>query len=433
MGVPELPRVLVTGIGVVSPLGPRASFWDRLQRGETSIARAETITTGSEPPHLTAMVKEWNPRDHIPAAAIRRMDRVSQMVVTACRSALEDAALSLTPEAAETTGIGIGTAYGDITETETFLRGLIKKGPGLVNPLTFPNLVFNSMTGYVAIDLGLRGPNQAVSRGDASGETALMLGYDLIVTGQADVVLAGGADELAQVLFEIQRDQRLLSPLAYRAAHDGADRRREWASPFDRGRNGFVMGEGAAVLLLERAEHAAARGARAYAEFAGHATYDAAATPHAWPPVDAAARTTSSHGDRLHQLDARRGREDASDGARTTDLVVCSANSSPQRDAFEAAALSHLLGADAPHAILTSIKGSIGEFGAAGALSAAAAVLALDGGALPRLGALEEADPEIDLRLATMDTADPPDGFRRSFVTCAPRGGGYLALLFRRP
>jgi 3-oxoacyl-[acyl-carrier-protein] synthase II len=430
--VPELPRVLVTGIGVVSPLGPRASFWERLQRGETAIARAERIETGSEPPHLVAAVAEWNPRDHLAAAAIRRMDRLSQMVVTACRCALEDAALSLTPTAAETTGIVMGTAFGDISETETFLRGLIKKGPSLVNPMTFPNLVFNSMTGYVSIDLGLRGPNHVVCRGDASGEAALMLAYDLIVTGQADVVLAGGADELAQVLFEIQRDQRLLSPLARDAERAGAERPREWASPFDRRRNGFVMGEGAAVLVLERAEHAEARRARAYAEFAGHVSYRVPATPHVWPRSDATRGPARDDPARLQLLDGQRHDVAASSAAAGTDLVVSSANSTPERDAFEASQLVAVLN-ETPDVIVTSIKGSIGEFGAAGALSAAAAVLALATGALPRLGALEEPDPGITLRLATMAIEDPRAGFRRTVVTSTPRGGGYLALLFLRP
>ncbi len=436
-----LPRIVVTGLGIVSPLGPLPAFWDGLQRGADGIVPIDWFDPGPEPPQKAARVRDWNPKDHIKPAALRRMDRLSQMVVSACRSALADAGITLSPADAEETGIVFGTAYGDIGETEDFLRGLITKGPALANPLTFPNLVLNAATGYVAIELGLRGPNYTVCRGDASGEAALALAYDTIVTGQADVVLAGGGDEISRVLFHIQKDLRVLSPLALEAAAGSASR--EWSSPFDRRRNGFVMGEGAAILVLERAERAEARGARVYAELAGYATQSVASTPHDWPSPSAAspastARQLAALGwkqpgvrDSLRPSVHGNAADTRRDEGDDVDLIVSCASSSPRVDAFEAAHLAALLGEGASRALVTSVKGAIGEFGGAGAFSAAAAVLALHSGALPRLGVLGEPDPNVALRLATARTPDPSAGFRNALVSVAPRGGACMTLLFR--
>ena len=246
-----------------------------------------------------------------------------------------------------------------------------------------------------------------------------------IATGQADVLLAGGGDEISPVLFHIQRDLGVLSPLAGRRRAGAA--RDEWSSPFDRRRNGYVMGEGAAMLVLERADRARARGARVYAELAGWAAQTVPATPHDWPrPAEAApaalARQLVDLGWRRPGSGegGRRARDAAGSGrAAELDLIVSCANSSPALDAFEAAQLSALLGEGASRALVTSVKGAIGEFGGAGAFSAAVAALALHSGALPRLGALGEPDANV-LRLATPANA-------RSARRLPPRAGHGLA------
>ena len=433
------PRVVVTGLGVVSPLGALPAFWDGLQRGADGVVTIDWFDPGPAPPRKAARVRDWNPKDYIKPAALRRMDRLSQMTVSACRSALADAGISLTPADAEETGIVFGTAYGDIGETEDFLRGVITKGPARANPLTFPNLVLNAATGYVAIELGLRGPNYTVCRGEASGEAALACAYDTIASGQADLVLAGGGDEISPVLFRIQKDLRVLSPLALDAAAGAASR--EWSSPFDRRRNGFVMGEGAAILVLERAERAAARGARVYAELAGYATQSVASTPHDWPSPSAASPASTAR--QLVALgwkqpgveESERRSAPLGNGAPPVatdlDLIVSCASSSPRVDAFETTHLAALLGEGASRALVTSVKGAIGEFGGAGAFSAAAATLALHTGRLPRLGALADPDPNVALRFATTATPDPSAGFRDALVSVAPRGGACMTLLFR--
>ena len=413
-------KVVVTGVGVVSPLGPLPAFWRGLCNGDTGIAPIADADQARVAPRLEARVRDWRSRDHIRPALLRRMDRCSQMVVSACRTALADAELVLAGATAESAGVVVGTAFGNLSESEAFLRGLFAKGPGLANPLTFPNLVMNAPTGYVAIDLGIRGPNLTVVRGEVSGEAALALAYDTIATGQADVLLAGGGDELAPVLRQIYADLDLLSP-----GDSGGD---EWSSPFDRRRNGFVMGEGAAMLVLEHTGHAEARGARVYAELAGYATESIASSPHDWPTVSAASASATAQ-----QLAALgflplegRGRD-----AGAT-LVVSCANSTRRLDQVEAARISALLGASAPGALVTSIKGAVGEFGAAGALSAAAAVLALATGDVPRLGALNLPDADCTLPLAVRTIPAPPHGIAHALVSGTPRGGGCITVLFRQ-
>ncbi len=413
----------MTGVGVVSPLGPAPAFFAGLVGGATGIREVEGASAprldDAGAPRLEARVRDFTARDHIRPALLRRMDRCSQMVVASCRMALADAGLTLAGADAENAGVVVGTAFGNLTESEHFLRGLFAKGPALANPLTFPNLVLNAPAGYVAIDLGIHGPNLTVVRGEASGEAALALAYDTIATGQADVLLAGGVDELSPALRQIHADLHLLSP--------GARGGEEWSSPFDRARNGLVMGEGAAMLLLERAEHAAARGARVLAELVGHASESVPASPHDWPTVAAAAEARAL-GRALAARDFRAGAR--GDGAT---LVVSCANSTPRLDAVEAARLATLLGPDDGRTLVTSLKGAIGELGAAGALGAAAAVLAVVAGDVPRLGALRNVDPACTLPLARMDLPPPAGGVGEALVTAMPLGGGGVSVLFRRP
>lgn len=412
----------MTGLGVVSPLGCLPEFWEGLRGGATGVAPIESFDPGPDPPRSWARARDFRPREHIGAALLRRMDHFSQMVVAACRMALADAALTLTPAEAEAAGLVVGTAFGNLSESEDFLRGLFAKGPARANPLTFPNLVLNAPTGYAAMELGLRGPNLTVCEGEASGEAALALAYDTIVSGQADVLLAGGGDEIAPVLFQVYKDFGVLSPLG-----NGAGRRckkdpasREWSSPFDRRRNGFVMGEGTAVLVLERSDRAHARGAPIYGELAGYATEAVAASPHDWPRRGAAAASETAR--QLAALDCR---------ADAIDLVVSCANSTAALDAFEAARLATLLGEGASRTLVTSVKGAIGEFGGAGALGAAAALLALRHGDVPRLGTLADADPGCALHLAAPGAAPPAGGVRTALVSATPRGGACLTLCFR--
>lgn len=412
----DLPRVVVTGIGVVSPLGPLPQFWAQLRAGANGFAPIDWFDAGPTAPGTAARVRDWQPRDHIKPASLRRMDRFSQMVVSACRMAVADAGIDLTPAKAEETGVVVGAAYGNLLETEAFLRGLIAKGPALANPMIFPNLVLNASAGYAAIELGLRGPNFTVCRNETSGEAAVALAYDAIACGHADVILTGGGDEVSPVLFHVNKDLGALSP---GRPHAGGAALAEWSSPFDRDRNGMILGEGVAMLVLERAEHARARRATVYAELVGYATHTVPSTPHLWPhPAAAAPRAMAD------QLRALRGADEI-------DAIVSCANSTRDLDAFEAAHLAGLLGEGAARALVTSVKGAVGEFGGAGALGTAVAALALRDGHVPALATLRRPDPACTLRLAAPGAA--PSAVRAALVSGSARGGACTALLLRQP
>jgi 3-oxoacyl-[acyl-carrier-protein] synthase II len=412
MPAPERPRIGVTGLGVVSPLGCLPAFWNRLCAGDSGIVAAAPNDSAG-PPAAIAPIRDWDAAEVTRAPPLRRMDRLSRMIVAAARMALADAALAPTPREAEEIGVVVGTAYGNVTETDHFIRRVVAKGPSLANPLTFPNTVLNAPAGYVAIDLGLHGPNVTVAHGEASGESALATAYDLLVADRAGLMLAGGGDEAAALVVDIYRDLDLLSP-----RDDGP----AWSSPFDRRRNGLVLGEGAAMLVLEPLDRARARGARVYAEFAGHAAQHVPATPHDWPAAAAAAPD-----DTVRQLAALGWHP-----GETSDLVISCANSSARLDAYETAHLAALLGPATATTPVTSLRGAVGEFGGIGALSAVAAAMSLQSGQLPRLGQLREPDAGCPLALATRATRDPAGGFAHALVTATPRGGACLTLLFRR-
>jgi hypothetical protein len=305
---------------------------------------------------------------------------------------------------AEAAGVIVGTAFGNLSESEDFLRGLFAKGPGLVNPLTFPNLVLNAPAGYVAIDLGLHGPNLTVVRGEASGEAALALACDTITSGHAEVLLAGGGDELSPALRQIYTDLRLLSP------NDGGE---EWSSPFDPRRNGFVMGEGAAILVLESARHATARGARVLAELVGHAS----------EPRREPARLADGGGGRPRRDDptwlAALGSTQRAERSRSRAPTRPSAATAPTP-------LASRPSANPAGTLVTSLKGA--GRGRARQRSGRPRPRARRA---PRLAELGAPDADCTLSLAGPRATPPRHGFAHALVS-ATRGGGCLTLLFRR-
>jgi 3-oxoacyl-[acyl-carrier-protein] synthase II len=272
--------------------------------------------------------------------------------------------------------------------------------------MLFPNLVLNAPASYVAIELGLTGSNLTVAQGEVSGEQAIRLGCDLIRAGRADVVLAGGGDELASIVVDLYRNARALA-----GQHGG----REWCSPYDAERNGLILGEGAAMLVLESPVRAAARGACVYAEIAGEADFTLTAPLYDWPRPGA----------EIHRHIGSRF------FPHPVDLVCGSANSSRRLDACELDLLDRLVGEEASRVTVTSIKGAIGEFGAAGALSAAALCLALHEQIAPPLCHLRQPEGGSSLRLA--GTRGESRRLDRALLCGIARGGAGLLLSLARP
>jgi 3-oxoacyl-(acyl-carrier-protein) synthase len=327
--------VAITGIGVVSAYGVGvAPFWEGLVAGTSAVrplgrARVPGVELGAEAPALDVRTFA-----HTPLA--RRIDRTSLLALAACRLALADAGEPLAATAPERTSLVLGSALGNLGETEVFLDRLFERGAGI--PLVFPNLVMNAPLSYASIELGVTGPTAFVSEGEVSGEAAIAWGAGLVADGAADVCLAGGADELDGVLCEVLRDAHAFT-------------------------GGTPPGEGAAVLVLEPLARAAARGARVYARLLPHAGFAVPAGVHRWP------RDAGPVAEGLAPLVA------------DADLIVAAANGRAALDRVEAAALEQALGPRRP--AITALRGAYGDFGCAGALATAAAALAIASGTIP--------------------------------------------------
>ncbi|HVO28224.1 MAG TPA: beta-ketoacyl-[acyl-carrier-protein] synthase family protein [Candidatus Margulisiibacteriota bacterium] len=402
--------VAVTGLGVISPIGiGRDAFWSALCAGQSGIA--PLATTEARVPRLAARIPEFAARHFIRSSHLRRADGLSRSIVCAARMALADAGLphALPPERL---GIVVGSALGDVAESAQYLARLFTKGPSLVSPMMFPNLVLNAPASYAAMELGCTGANLTVSHGEISGEQAIALGCDLIRAGRADVVLAGGGDQFAEIVVAAYRDYRALS------SQRGGP---EWCSPYDVDRNGIILGEGAAMLVLESAQHVRRRAATAYAELVDYVSFGVPAPAYDWP-----LRAPAAAGP-LRELIARCLGSSTDTGV---DVVCGSANSSRRLDACEIDVLARVFGEAAPRMALTSIKGAIGEFGAAGALSAVATCLALREAIVPPLCNLTRAPTDAPFRFAVPRAERRP--LQTGLMLSMARGGGSIALLFRR-
>lgn len=394
--------VAVTGVGVVSPIGVGArQFWSALSAGTSGIAPAADRALSDGRPGIAAAVHDFAAREYIASAHYRRMDPLSRMVVAACRMALNDAGAA-DAAAPERAGIVFGSALGALGESVLQLDRLFEKGPAAASPMAFPNLVLNAPASYAAMELGFSGVNFTVAQAEVSGEAAIALGADAVRRGRADLVLAGGGDEIAAVLTRVLHRTRSLA---------GQRGGREWASPYDAERSGLVVGEGAAMLALEPLQQARRRGATIYACLVGSRAFAIDAPRYDW---------AMSAADAVPPLASLCG-------SAPVDLVCGAANSSPRLDASELALFARLPATEG--AAVTSIKGAVGDFGAAGALTAAAACLALREQQVPPLCHLET-PATTTLRLASR-RAEPAD-LRRALVSGSARGGAMSALLFER-
>jgi 3-oxoacyl-[acyl-carrier-protein] synthase II len=325
--------VAVTGIGVLSVAGCGAdAFWNGLCAGTAPASDRLTLD-------VAATVR--TPQG-------RRIDRASLMALAAARDALAHAGLDAEALPAGRSGIALGSAFGNVTETQTFLDRLLARGAG--NPLVFPNLVMNAELSYATIELGTTGPSAMLTEQEASGEAAVAWGAQQVADGALEVCLAGGADEVTDELLRIERETRIASPMGV-------------ARPLDRDADGIRRAEGASVLVLEPLERARARGARIWALVEPHAGASVPSPVHGWPS-DAAALAAV-----FAPLVA------------DADVVVAAASGAPALDAVEAEALARALAGRATP--ITAPRGVTGHFGAAGALAVATAALAIAHGAVP--------------------------------------------------
>ena len=377
---PPRRRVVITGLGVVTPLGIGVdNTWQALLAGKSGIGPITRFDASGYACRIAGEVKDFDPADHLEKKEIKKMDTFIQYAVAASQEAVDDAGLTVTPETAERVGVYIGAGIGGLPGIEQYHKVLQDKGPGRVSPFFIPMVIVNLASGQVAIRFGAKGPNSCAVTACATGNHCIGDAYRIIQRGEADVMLAGGTEST-------------ICPLAIAgfAAAKALSRRNddpERASrPFDRDRDGFVIGEGAGVLVLEALDHAQRRGVRMYGELAGYAmTSDAF---HITAPPDDGAGAVDC---------MEKAIRDAGVPKATIGYVNAHATST-FADKVETQAIKTVFGDHAAKLPVSSTKSMLGHLlGAAGGVEAVFTTLALYHGVLPPTMNLENADPECDL------------------------------------
>jgi 3-oxoacyl-[acyl-carrier-protein] synthase II len=380
MGMLSARRVVVTGIGLVTPLGiGLEKTWKALCAGESGIARITRFDPTDYPTQIAGEVKDFDPAAFIEKKEIKKMDLFIHFAVGAAQLAAEDAGLKVTSENAERVGVYIGSGIGGLSSIETYHKVLQDKGPDRVSPFFIPMTIINLASGQVAIRLGARGPNSCAVTACATGNNCIGDAFRLIQRGDADVMVAGGAEAAVTPL-------GVAGFGAARALSRRNDEPTRASRPFDRDRDGFVLGEGAGVLVLEELEVATRRGARIYAEIVGYGmTADAY---HITAPPD-----NGEGAVRCMELVIR----DA--GVAKEDIGYINAHgTSTFADKVETMAIKQVFGEHAYRIPVSSTKSMTGHLlGAAGGIEAAFSVLAIHRGLLPPTINLEHPDPECDL------------------------------------
>jgi 3-oxoacyl-[acyl-carrier-protein] synthase II len=374
-------RVVVTGIGVVTPIGLTVrDFWEHLTHGVSGVRPISRFDCTGLPVRIAGEVPDFDPSGYMETKQARRMERFAQFAVAASRMAVDDAGLSITPETDGQIGIVINTGVGGISRLLVEERVRAQKGPDRVSPLLVPMLAPNMAATQPAICLGIHGPVFSGTGACAAGALALYEALRLIQHGEVQTVLAGGTESCLDPL-----------SLASLTNMHGLSRRNDEPAgasrPFDRDRDGFVLSEGAAVLVLEDAEHALRRGARILCEVAGAGV--SCDANHITDPLPGGEQVAVAMRKAL-----REARLDPSDVA----YIAAHATATAAGDVAETHAIRAALGAAADHVAVSANKSMLGHtFGAAGALSAVCCVLAIATGIIPPTINLETPDPVCDL------------------------------------
>ncbi|MDR5709654.1 MAG: beta-ketoacyl-ACP synthase II [Armatimonadota bacterium] len=375
-------RVAVTGIGAITPIGIGVEgLWRGVREGRSGVRRLERFDASGFASQVAGEVVDFDPAAVLEPKQVKRLDRFAQFAVACARQAVADAGLDLEAVDRDRVGVFIGTALGGAAFAEEQARIYLQEGIRRVRPTLAVSVFGGAASCNIAIDLGLTGPTSANSDSCASGAIAIGEAMRLVRGGEVDLMLAGGVEVPLTPLIFGAFD--LLRAMSARFNHDPARASR----PFDRHRDGFVMAEGAAILVLERLEHALARHARIYGEVVGYgATNDA---HHMTAPLPTGAQAA-----RAMRLALR----DAGLAPEQIDHINAHASSTPLNDVTETRAVKEVFGPHAHRILISGTKSMHGHpLGAAGAVEAAICLLTLSRGYVPPTLNLEEPDPECDL------------------------------------
>jgi 3-oxoacyl-[acyl-carrier-protein] synthase II len=375
-------RVVITGIGVVSPVGnDLASFWESLKAGRSGIGSISAFDTEKFDCKIAGEVRGYDPTPYYKTPKdVRRTDRYTQLAVGAAKMSLDDSGLDLASIDLDRAGVMIGSGVGGLATMETQVGQMLTKGPDRTSPFMIPMMISNMASGFISMEHGLRGPNMAIVTACATANHCMGEAWRIIKFGDADIILAGGSEACIVPVgiagFAAMRALSLRNNEPQRASR-----------PFDKDRNGFVMGEGAGVIILEEYEHAKKRGAKIYCELAGYGlTADAYHMSAPMPDGEGAARC-------MHMA-----MKHAKVNPHDVDYINAHGTSTPIGDACETKAVKRAFGESAHKVAVSSTKSMTGHLlGAAGAVEMAACVMAMRDGVLPPTINLENPDPECDL------------------------------------
>jgi 3-oxoacyl-[acyl-carrier-protein] synthase II len=407
-------RVVVTGSGLVTALGiGLENVWSRILKGESGVTRITRFDPSAHETQIAAEVKDFSAEAYIPPKEIKKMDLFIQYALAATSVAVEDASLDIKQEDAERVGVVVGTGLGGLPTIEKVHSILLERGPGRITPFFIPALIANLAPGQIAIQHGIKGPNLCIVTACATGAHSIGEAARIIQYGDADVMVAGGTEAN-------------LTPLtvggfnAMKALSRRNDEPRKASRPFEKDRNGFVISEGAGIVILEELEHAKKRGAKIYAELAGYGyNGDAYHITAPCPDGDGFARCM------------RMALKDGSMGPESVDYINAHGTSTELNDYIETVAIKEVFGQKAKSIPVSSTKSMIGHLlGAAGAVEAIFTVLSIRDGICPPTINYETPDPECDLDYV-------PNVARKHDIKVALSnsfgfGGTNATLVFRR-
>ena len=373
-------RDVVTGLGAITPIGNNVeAFWNGLKEKKVGIGPITYFDTADYKAKLAGEVKDFDPKQYMDPKAAKRMEKFCQFAVCAAKEAIEDAGLNMEQEDPFRVGVSVGSGIGSLQSVEREYSKMLQKGPNRVNPLLVPLMISNMAAGNVSIQFGMRGKCINVVTACATGTHSIGEAFRTIQYGDADVMIAGGTEASITPI-------GVAGFAALTALSTSEDPMRA-SIPFDKDRNGFVMGEGAGIVVLESLEHAQARGAKIYAELAGYgATGDAY---HITSPAEDGSGAAKAM--EMAIADAGLKPEDV-------DYINAHGTSTHHNDLFETKAIKLALGDHAGNVKINSTKSMIGHLlGAAGGVEFITCVKSIEEGFVHATAGLQEEDPECDL------------------------------------
>ena len=373
--------VVITGIGVVSPLGcGKEAFWNNLIEGKSGIAPMTSLDLSPYKCKLGGEVRDLKPEIHLGSKGLKYLNKGTRFLGSASKMAIDDARLPTDGSLSNQMGIVIGSSLGNFSETTDYFYEIIRDSPSELSPMHSYDVALNSSINYVSVIFKIKGLARTISAGFTSSTDAIGDAYKMIQRDMAKIIVAGGVEQISIDLFLIFYLRGLLS---------GLDGTKEVSLPFDKDRNGFVISEGSYVLILEELQHALDRGAHIYAEIKGFGSTFVGGKKH--PEDIRVRRVEKAMHDALDNTEVKK--EDI-------DFISANANGCKIQDAIEAKAIQSYFGTGSSQIPISAIKSNVGEsYGTSGAAQIISTVMSINTGLIPHIINHNDKDPEINLNL----------------------------------